>query len=387
MKTGANTTEGRGQWYLEAAADANREWMVAIEAVPFVIGREKDCNLTLTDSLVSRHHCEIHISGDHLWIRDLNSKNGTFVNSRQMDQAELLKPGDLVSIGKFQFNIKYFTPDAGLTVDDTLSLGDLSNYDLSLEPRLRAMIAQQSVIIHFQPVFNISSASVLGYEILGRTTDENLPADATTLFDMAEWFGCDAELSSLFREAGVGIGKHLPGSPLLFVNATSSEISRMDRLVESLGRVHDLAPANRVVLELNEKAANDTTEIARLRTALNDLNMGLAFDDFGVGQTRLAELAKAPPDFLKFDISLIRKIHLAPKRLHQMVATFVTAARDLEISSLAEGIECAEEADVCRNLGFQFAQGFFYGRPLPINEIHTTGFPETGATGQAPACP
>ena len=70
----------------------------------------------------------------------------------------------------------------------------------------------------------------------------------------------------------------------------------------------------------------------------------LAFDDFGVGQTRLVELSNTPPDYLKFDISLIRKIHLAPKRLHQMVSTFIKASHDLGILTLAEGIECAEEA-------------------------------------------
>ncbi|MFZ5563482.1 MAG: EAL domain-containing protein [Thermodesulfobacteriota bacterium] len=370
MKSGGKPAEERIQWYLEAVADANREWMVAIEPTPFVIGREKDCNLTLTGTWISRHHCEIHISGDHLWVRDLGSKNGTFVNNRQIDQAELLKPGDMLSIGVFRFNVKSFAPDAAATSEDTCSLKDIFNCNAALEPRLRAMISRRSVIIHFQPVFNIAGTTVLGYEILGRPTDEDLPADATELFDMAGWFGCDAELSSLFREVGVETGKHLPGSPLLFVNVTPSEVNRMSRLLESLTRVRDLAPANRIVLELNEKAVNDTAEISRLRGALNQLNMGLAFDDFGVGQTRLAELAKEPPDFLKFDISLIRKIHLAPKRLHQMLATFVTAARDLNISSLAEGIECSEEADVCRELGFQFAQGFFYGRPLPINEIH-----------------
>jgi EAL domain-containing protein (putative c-di-GMP-specific phosphodiesterase class I) len=82
------------------------------------------------------------------------------------------------------------------------------------------------------------------------------------------------------------------------------------------------------------------------------------------------ELAKAPPDFLKFDMSLIRQIHLAPKRLHQMVSTFVKAAQNLGVDTVAEGIECSNEAETCQQLGFNFAQGFFYGRPLPINEIN-----------------
>ena len=96
----------------------------------------------------------------------------------------------------------------------------------------------------------------------------------------------------------------------------------------------------------------------------------LAFDDFGAGQTRLAELAKSPPDYLKFDKSLIHQIHLAPGRLHQMLSTFVNAAQDLGIDTLAEGIECSDEAETCRQLGFDFAQGFYYSKPLPIHEIN-----------------
>jgi EAL domain-containing protein (putative c-di-GMP-specific phosphodiesterase class I) len=115
---------------------------------------------------------------------------------------------------------------------------------------------------------------------------------------------------------------------------------------------------------------NDKNVLSRLRNDLGKHHTGIAFDDFGVGQTRLVELVKDPPDFLKFDISLIRQIHLAPKRLHQMVSTFVKAAQELDIAAIAEGIECPDEAETCRQLGFNFAQGFFYGRPLPINEIN-----------------
>jgi EAL domain-containing protein (putative c-di-GMP-specific phosphodiesterase class I) len=212
--------------------------------------------------------------------------------------------------------------------------------------------------------------TIVGYEILGRVADEDLPSNPSELLDMAQWIGCASDLSALFREVGVDIGRNLPGSPILFVNSTPSEVYHMDVLLESLEKIHDMAPLNKIVLEINEKAATDTDEMSRLRKGLGKLNIGLAFDDFGVGQTRLVELAKAPPDFLKFDMSLIRQIHLAPKRLHQMVSTFVKAAQNLGVATVAEGIECSNEAETCQQLGFNFAQGFFYGRPLPINEIN-----------------
>ena len=218
---------------------------------------------------------------------------------------------------------------------------------------------------------NISDLKITGYEVLGRITDKDLPDNTEKLFDMANWFECSFELSALFREVGVEKGKDIPGSPMLFTNVTPFEVSRMNTFLESLEKVHQLAPTARLVIEINEKTASDTNEMLRLRKTLDQLNIGMAYDDFGVGQTRLVELAKVPPDFLKFDISLIRNIHLAPARLHQMVYTFVKAAQDIGVQTIAEGVECTEEADVCEQLGFNLAQGYYYGRPQPIDEIET----------------
>ena len=369
MKSGEKIGDNRPRWCLESISVMNREWMVAMETFPFIIGRDTDCNLTLSDKWISRHHAEIRVSGDHLWIRDLDSKNGTFVNQQQINRSELLEPGDLVSIGKFKFKVKRLTAGSGAAIEDTCLLTDKLGYPASMEIKLRDMIRDRNVIPHFQPVLNISKMETIGYEILGRINDQDLPDNPEALFDMADWFECGSELSALFREVGVEIGKDLPGSPILFVNITPFEIDQMDSLLASLIRAHHLAPKTRLVIEINEKAAGDTQEISRLRQTLEQFNMGLAFDDFGVGQTRLVELAKVPPDFLKFDISLIRNIHLAPVRLHQMISTFVRAAQDIGVETIAEGVECAEEAEICRQLGFNLAQGYYYGRPQAIDEL------------------
>ncbi len=359
------------QWYLEAVADANREWMATIECVPFIIGREDDCHLKLIDKWISRRHAEIRISGNHIWIRDLGSTNGTFVNNKKIALSELLNPGDIISIGTFKFCLKRKQRSTIRMAEETcaMDIKDDVNCLSSSGPRLRALLQSRNVTTLYQPILRFSDMAVVAYEILGRTGDRELPADTGKLFEMAEWLGCAPELSSLFREVGVQTGKDLPGSPLLFVNTTPLEIYQTEDFLVSLEKLHAIAPLNRIVVELNEKAAAVASDLIRIRNALKKLNMGLAFDDFGAGQARLAELAKAPPDYLKFDISLIRQIHLAPKELHKMVSTFVKATQELGIAALAEGIESPEEAETCMRLGFDFAQGFLYGRPLPITEV------------------
>ena len=362
------------KWFLEAVADANREWKVVVETDPFIVGRDEDCELTLTDKRISRRHFEIRRGGDLIWIRDLESTNGTFVNHKKIKQAELLEQGDIISIGKFKFCIKNEKSNTTSILEETYSMDsmDISQEfkDLdSLAPKLRALLIDRDVIPHFQPILKFSDMEVVGHEILGRISDESLPSNPSELLELAQLFGYDSDLSALFREVGVDIGKNLPGSPALFVNTTPMEFNKINTLLESLKKIHDMAPSNRIVVEINEKAISNKNEMSRLRNGLEKLDIGLAFDDFGAGQTRLVELAKAPPDYLKFDASLIHEIHLAPKRLHQMVSTFVKAAQDLGIGTLAEGIECSDEAKTCQQLGFNFAQGFFYGKPLPITEI------------------
>jgi EAL domain-containing protein (putative c-di-GMP-specific phosphodiesterase class I) len=358
------------KWMLENVSDESGKWMIAIEPLPFTIGRDESCSLTLESKWVSMHHAEINTSGELLWIRDLGSTNGTFVNQRPIERSELIEPGDVIMLGKSNFLIKRASSIQCISEEDTVVLDlaeELSNLAL-IESKLRRLIHERDVIPHFQPILRFSDMLVTGYEVLGRISNEDLTSEIDEIFNIAALLNCSSELSCLFREKGVDLGSRLPGSPLLFVNTDPGELDRLDVLLESLKRIHKTAPPRQIVLEISEKARVHADEMQHFRDRLTDLDIAIAFDDFGVGQTRLVELAKAPPDFLKFDMSLMHNIHLAPKRLHQMVLTFVKAAQDLGIATLAEGIECIDEGETCRELGFEYVQGYFYGRPLPICE-------------------
>ncbi len=108
--------------------------------------------------------------------------------------------------------------------------------------------------------------------------------------------------------------------------------------------------------------------MARLRQELRELGIGLAYDDFGAGQTRLAELAAAPPDYLKFDRSMIEGIDHDGGARRQLLSTLVGMADGMGIRSIAEGIEREAEVTTCAELGFELGQGFLFGRPQPIAE-------------------
>ncbi len=108
-----------------------------------------------------------------------------------------------------------------------------------------------------------------------------------------------------------------------------------------------------------------------MRSLLKRLDIKLAYDDFGVGQSRLNDLAEVAPDYVKFDMSLIRDIDGATPQRQQVVATLVQMVRNLGITSLAEGVETAGEDETCRQMGFDLGQGFLYGRPAPPRDFST----------------
>ena len=118
-------------------------------------------------------------------------------------------------------------------------------------------------------------------------------------------------------------------------------------------------------MEIHEATVSDGAAMAELKDTLTELDIALAYDDFGAGQARLLELVEVPPDYLKFDMSLIRGIHTASAAKRNLVQTLVAMVRDMGIACVAEGIECQRELEFCRRAGFHFGQGYYLGRPAP----------------------
>ena len=140
-------------------------------------------------------------------------------------------------------------------------------------------------------------------------------------------------------------------------------------LVESLEELRALCPHLALILEIHESALALPTLLGQLQSRLTELKIGLAYDDFGAGQARLIELAEVPPNFLKFDRRFVSGIDQAPQSKRRLLASLVAAARELGVETIAEGAETESEAESCRRAGFSHAQGFVFGRPLPVGEI------------------
>lgn len=360
---------GDRAWYLEGVLNDGKTWLITIDPLPFTIGRKEGCDLAISTRSISRRHAEILHQESCLWLRDLGSKNGTFVNGRRVSGLEQLRTGDVVQFGNVQFRVFSRGNGTGEKTEETSTSLNVIPPNLPYcEPEFKTLLDTKAVTPLFQPIVKIDDDRLLGYEVLSRGRCEGLPSAPLELFNLAEPLGYEAKLSRLFWQQGLLEGAKLPGSPHLFINVHPAETAQPG-LIESLESIRSTWPSLPITVEISEKAVTNLPRMKRLRAELQNLNIYLAYDDFGAGQARFLELIEVPPHYLKFDASLIRQIHTRHKRLLQMVETLVKMACDLGIIPLAEGIECEEEREVCRTIGFRYAQGYLFGKPENVASL------------------
>jgi EAL domain-containing protein (putative c-di-GMP-specific phosphodiesterase class I) len=361
------------RWYFESLVEGGRQLRrVAVHPLPFRVGRLPDLALTLPSESVSKEHAELFLRGGTLHVRDLGSKNGTFVNSERVGEAPL-REGDILHFAQVEFRLgrQEIDEEEGKSLEpSTVSLGSANLPEQFLEGtrELPQLLRERQVTSVFQPIVSLPSGTLAGYEALGRGRHPSLPEAPLDLFRIASAVGAQAELSRVFRETALRLANEKGGFPALFLNVHPAELETPG-LVPAVVEARQRSPQLRLILEVHEGALADLESVDRLRTQLSRSGIGIAYDDFGAGQARLLELAEVPPHYLKFDMTFVRGIDSAPGSRQRLLTSLVSVARDLLVYTVAEGVETAEEADVCMRIGFTHAQGFFFGRPRPIAEI------------------
>jgi EAL domain-containing protein (putative c-di-GMP-specific phosphodiesterase class I) len=371
-----SSTEGRVfRWYLESLVEGGRQLRrITVYPFPFRVGRLPGLSLTLSSDSVSKEHAELFLEDGQLRVFDLSSKNGTFVNGERVEQSHL-REGDILHIAQVEYRLgrqEIEAADEQALEAPTVSLGKtaLPQQFVEGERELPALLEERRVTMLFQPIMSLPSGALAGYEALGRGQHPRLPESPLELFRVAAGVGpgAEAQLSQLFREKALELVETRPRLPALFLNVHPAELEQPN-LIRSIVEAQEQAPHLRLTLEVHEGALDDRERVEHLRTLLSRCGVGLAYDDFGAGQARLLELAEVPPHYLKFDMSLVRGIDTAHPSRRRLLTSLVSVARDLLVYTVAEGVETAEEADVCMRIGFTHAQGFYFGRPLPIEQI------------------
>ena len=227
----------------------------------------------------------------------------------------------------------------------------------ALRRTIRGILKARSFHPVFQPIVELASREVVGYEALTRFDSGQRPdlcfADAWSV-----GLGPELELATL--AAAVDAAKGLPSGVFLDLNASP-------RLLAYPEQVRDvLHSAGRpLVLEITEHEVVDDYDA--LRDAIRSLgrDIRVAVDDAGAGVANFGHIIDLRPDFVKLDISLVRRVNADLGR-QAMVVGMRHFSRAAGCRLIAEGVETAEEADTLTSLGVEFGQGYLFGRPEPI---------------------
>lgn len=343
------------RWFLKTQATDRGSLVVEINRSPFQIGRQEGMSLTIPREYVSSRHAEISVDYDTLIVRDLNSTNGTFKNGERVTQPTPIHNGDRLTFADLSFIVHHEAASAPVQParESTLPEGTRA---------LDRVLLPGEIIPHFQSIVSLDNNQIVGCEALARSRIDGLQTP-DKMFMVASRLNLQAELSRNLRLVCFQTGNMLWQTPHLFVNMHVEELSTSG-LLDSLRTIREVNPTLPITLEIREPVKHETQLIQRFREKLKTLQMTLAYDHFGLGHTGRAELAAVRPDYVKFDMNLIREIHLAPTAQQALLAKMVHMVREFGIVPVAMGIESDSEHMVCRKVGFELGQGFFYGKPV-----------------------
>lgn len=232
---------------------------------------------------------------------------------------------------------------------------------------LERAIRERAFIFHYQPIVDVTQARVIAHEALCRGTLDALRFP-DVIFSAAERTNKLWDLGRVLRDLIAACLERTPPTgarePLLFLNVHPSDLDDPAFLEQALSGPL-AANAHRIVVELTERAAiRDYRRVKAFFATLRRHGYQLAIDDLGSGYAGLTSLAELEPDFIKFDMGLIRDLHLHPVK-QRLIERMQEFAVEIGSQTISEGVECAEERDALLRIGCKFMQGYFFARPAP----------------------
>lgn len=253
--------------------------------------------------------------------------------------------------------------------------GDANAFDkIRLESELRAALDRKELEVRLQPIEEIVSGRIAGYEALVRWQHPQRGAVSPTEFIRL------AEETSLILPVGDYIlarvcdmlaelqRRGYQPLPFIAVNLSARQLDDPDLVERILVHLSTRGlPPDRLKLEITESLVLDQARIAALLARCHAVGMHVALDDFGTGYSNLGPLLTLDFDQIKLDARFIHA--LDHPRGVAIVGVIVAMARALDCDLVAEGVETREQRAILHQLGCHYAQGWLVGKPVPLAEV------------------
>jgi EAL domain-containing protein (putative c-di-GMP-specific phosphodiesterase class I)/CheY-like chemotaxis protein len=226
--------------------------------------------------------------------------------------------------------------------------------------RIRRVLDEDRLRMVFQPIVDLESEDVVGFEALARFPPRpERPTEAW--FAEAGAVGLRQELELAAITAALTALPEVPPGLFLAVNAMPDTLAS-----SGLADLLLTAPPERLIVEITEHApVHDYEALNSAIQTLRARGVRLAVDDAGAGFASLRHILLLSPDIIKIDNTLTHNVYMDPAR-RAVAAGLISFANELGAVVVAEGIESVDELDSLRSMGARLGQGYYLGRPGPI---------------------
>ncbi len=232
---------------------------------------------------------------------------------------------------------------------------------------LRRILAVEGIRVRYQPIVSLVDGTVHGFEALSSGPPGDIFESPEMLFSFAEETDQIVELERLCRATAIRGAGEIGSGRKLFLNTSARGLCDPQMLsAELLDLMGSLGlPTDNLVVELTERVAmTGNKELQHALDRLRQRGVQFAIDDVGAGYSSLQAVAEIEPQYLKFDLSLVRDIHHS--RIKQsLLESIQTLAGKIDAQVVAEGVEQLEEFRTLRSLGVPYGQGYLFGVPTP----------------------
>ena len=218
------------------------------------------------------------------------------------------------------------------------------------------------IAIAFQPIVDVRSRQVWGYEALTRGADGQIYPQLIAGLSDEERKTFDKVASAKAVQAAAKLGLIRNGPKLTLNVRPTLEAGAADaRFIARVAKHYNIVAASAILLELTEDAKLTCDEFIQLMEVHRSLGLATGIDDFGSGYSGLNMLATCGAEVVKLDLQLVKGIDNDPKR-QSIVESFTRLCKKLGSMGIGEGVETREEAVTLRELGITMMQGYYFGR-------------------------
>jgi diguanylate cyclase (GGDEF)-like protein len=238
---------------------------------------------------------------------------------------------------------------------------------VELESEIKSAIAAGQIVPHYQPIVDLASSKLVGFEVLARWQHPRHGMIAPDVFiPIAEDTGTIGAMTEYLLDRAMRDAKDWPDRISLSFNFSPRQISDTNLAPKIFGLLTKIPfPPHRLEIEITESAVVQRLDDAKaVLKALRNVGVRVALDDFGTGYSGLHHLRELELDTLKIDRSFITQMLRKPEE-ERIVKAMLSLGRALGLKTTAEGVETEEALEHLRKLGCDTGQGYLFGKPQP----------------------